>query len=209
MGYHPELIQSGRWCALFENFTLQRLAAQIRAGLRWTTAPCQWITHFTAGNQHNYGGNIGDAGILIKELPLRAGRDKLRIDNFKWVTVVLCACATRNVHVVIHAPKTKENVLPCFGDRRTSQNPLSDRKGATNSPQRSHTGTSALCCPNFFSPTQQDSTTGLYPGSNASKLHGEEALFSSLSPPPLPPLFVDMTCAAGNLITPVSKGEPG
>lgn len=98
--------QSGRWCALFENFTLQRLAAQIRAGLRWTTAPCQWITHFTAGNQHNYGGNIGDAGILIKELPLRAGRDKLRIDNFKWVTVVLCACATRNVHVVIHAPKT-------------------------------------------------------------------------------------------------------
>lgn len=55
MEYQPWMIQSGRWCAqsLFENFTLQRLAALIRAELRWTIAPCQWITHFTAGNRHD------------------------------------------------------------------------------------------------------------------------------------------------------------
>lgn len=78
MGYHPELIRSGHARALFENFTLHRVAAQIRVELRWTTATCQWITHFTAGNRHDYIGNIGDAGIPIKELLLRGQRDRIK-----------------------------------------------------------------------------------------------------------------------------------
>lgn len=55
MELHAWIIQSEHWCAqsVFENFTPQRLAAQIRTELRWTTASCQWITHFTAGNRHD------------------------------------------------------------------------------------------------------------------------------------------------------------
>lgn len=66
-------------------------------------------------------------------------------------------------------------------------------------------GISALCCPSVFSPTQHF-TGGLDPRSDASRLHAAAARLKYLSVSLS--LTVVMTCEVGNLITPVSKGEP-
>lgn len=198
-------MQSGRWCAqsLFENFTLQRLGAQIRTELRWTTAPRMDYT-FHGRESTCYGGNLADACVL----------NRGHKDNYAARTLIgmyVCAswrpCGNSCVwNITIQ--EIKQIVLPCFGSRSTSQKPFSDKKRSHTHRQLQlpHRGTSALCCPSVFTPTQQHFSGGLDPGCNASRLSGA-ALFIS---PCLPPLSsVDMTCEAGNLITPVSKGEPG
>ena len=93
MEYQPWIIQSGRWCAqsLFENFTLQRLAALIRAELRWTTAPCQWIYSFHGGESTWYGANIGSARRPRRaSCTPRSKRDKLRSErSVNWATATV------------------------------------------------------------------------------------------------------------------------
>lgn len=143
MWYHPQIIQE--WALMLSVCVWKlhppEISEQIRAELRWTAAPYQRITHFTAENRHDTLKIL--AMMQASNIQLLYAWTKKPYESSACVW--RCTCAHR-------LGKRKRNVLPCCSVRSTKY-PTPPLKRDTNNlqavqrQQPPHTGTSAQCCP--------------------------------------------------------------